>query len=59
MTSKVQLGWRADNADEILFGPLFKFAYQEGMLVIPHGEKGTKWNQFVTDLFLKLLLVQF
>ena len=52
MSSKTHLGWRAENADDLLCTPLFKFAYQEKMHVL-HGEKGSKLLKFVNDLFLK------
>lgn len=48
-----QLGWRKDTADELLFTPLFRFAYLEEMHRIPHGEVTNKWKSFVDDLFMK------
>jgi hypothetical protein len=41
-----QKGWRLPTADELLYGPLFRFGYLEGMHLIPHRETLKKWNEF-------------
>jgi hypothetical protein len=51
MSGRKQLGWRKSNSESSLNAPLFKFAYQEGMHLISHGEIVKKWNRFVVDLF--------
>lgn len=41
-----QKGWRASNADELLYTPLFRFGYVEGMHLISHGDSVKKWTNF-------------
>ena len=47
MSSKPQLGWRKDNADEVLYTPMFRLGYELKI----HLAKHEKWNHFQSQLY--------
>ena len=43
--------WRAPDAKETLYLPLFRYAYAEELHLVYHGHITSKWGTFVSSLF--------
>jgi hypothetical protein len=51
MSSKPQLGWRKDNADEALYTPMFRLGYELKIHLAKHGKVTEEWNNFQNQLY--------
>lgn len=51
MSSKPQLGWRKDNADEVLYTPMFRLGYELKIHLAKHGKVTEEWNCFQNQLY--------